>query len=91
MGARYVAGAVTALNTMREGAPLRLVREPDNPHDRNAVLVTTADGQPLGHIDRGTARGVALAIDRGRRVRARYDGRYTVIVSWPTTSAREAM
>ncbi|MEE8715848.1 MAG: single-stranded-DNA-specific exonuclease RecJ [Coriobacteriales bacterium] len=48
---------------------LLLVREPDNPHDPNAVAVTTRDGVRLGYLRRTVAAALAPEIDRGARYR----------------------
>lgn len=50
----------------RLGDPVTLVREPDNPHDRNAIRVDDVDGRALGHIPRRTAIWLAPLLDRGR-------------------------
>ncbi|NMB26380.1 MAG: hypothetical protein GX986_12715, partial [Firmicutes bacterium] len=41
------------------GQPLRLVREPDNPVDSNAVMVLTMERKQLGYINRSIAPHVA--------------------------------
>lgn len=46
-----------------------LVREPNNPHDPNAVAVTQ-DGVMLGHYNRGMAPGLAKVIDSGSELSA---------------------
>jgi hypothetical protein len=53
-----------------EGEVLRLVREPDNPHDSNAVKVLTVAGEQLGYITATAAETVAREMDRGHQVRA---------------------
>ena len=52
------------------GSPLDLIREPDNPHDRNAVRVDWA-GQKLGYVPRRANAALAWALDRGAHVNAR--------------------
>ncbi|GIQ68939.1 HIRAN domain-containing protein [Xylanibacillus composti] len=39
----------------RAGQKLNLVRDPDNPHDKNAVKIMTEDGRQLGFLDASTA------------------------------------
>lgn len=51
------------------GDPLELVREPENPHDPNAIAVRWR-GQALGYLPRKENRAVAKAIDDGETVRA---------------------
>jgi HIRAN domain len=55
---------------LRIGDPLELVREPDNPHDRNAVRVDWR-GRKLGYVPRAENEALAWAMDRGERVTAR--------------------
>lgn len=47
------------------GAPLELRREPDNPHDPDAVAVHTADGDRLGFVPRDLAGSLAQQLDAG--------------------------
>lgn len=47
-----------------QGQPLRLCREPDNPHDWQAIRVETCDGQPVGYLDADTAGYLAILLDR---------------------------
>lgn len=54
----------------REGDPLRLRREPANPHDPHAVQVTTEDGRAVGYLNAQLAARLAPAIDGGVRYRA---------------------
>lgn len=62
-----------ALDRLRQrikvGDALELVREPDNPHDPNAVAVRW-QGEQLGYLPRRENRSVARAIDDGLKVRA---------------------
>jgi hypothetical protein len=51
--------AVAALGRLRPGDPVRLVRQPRNPHDRAAIAVLNTHGQMLGYIPR--ERNVAMA------------------------------
>lgn len=52
------------------GDRLRLVREPGNPHDGNAVRVEWRNGVMLGHLPRRMAAEVAVALDDGVPMRA---------------------
>jgi hypothetical protein len=47
------------------GEPLKLVREPKNTHDVNAIAVLSTDGQILGHLSRSTAAWFARELDSG--------------------------
>ena len=64
----YDAGALW--DEMKVGDALALVREPDNPHDANAVRVEWR-GHQLGYVPRRENADVARQIDRGSRVKAR--------------------
>jgi hypothetical protein len=55
---------------MRTGDTLRLVREPHNPHDANAVRVEWR-GEMLGYVPRRENGDVARQMDRGAPVKAR--------------------
>jgi hypothetical protein len=55
---------------MRAGDELTLVREPDNPHDRNAVRVEWRSFK-LGYVPRAQNEAVARLLDRGTRLVAR--------------------
>ncbi len=55
---------------IRPGDPLTLVREPDNPHDRNAVRVEWRTFK-LGYVPRAENEAVARQLDRGTPLAAR--------------------
>jgi hypothetical protein len=55
---------------LRVGDTLNLIREPDNPHDRNAVRVEW-QGHMLGYLPRAENRAVAVEMDRGALVSGR--------------------
>lgn len=55
---------------VRAGDELALVREPDNPHDRNAVRVEWRSFK-LGYVPRAQNEAVARMLDRGTRLVAR--------------------
>ncbi len=68
-GVRYY-DAKALWDEMKVGDTLALVREPDNPHDANAVRVEWR-GYKLGYVPRRENTDVARQIDRGTPVRAR--------------------
>ena len=68
-GFRY-AEASQVWSELRLGDALELVREPDNPYDRNAVRVDWR-GRKLGYVPRAENEALAWAMDRGERVTAR--------------------
>ncbi|RLJ62157.1 HIRAN domain-containing protein [Sulfurisoma sediminicola] len=55
---------------MKVGDGVTLAREPDNPHDANAVRVEWR-GRKLGYLPRTENRAVAAEMDRGGRVEGR--------------------
>lgn len=55
---------------LRVGDRLELVREPDNPHDANAIRVEWR-GHKLGYVPRADNAALAWAMDRGAPVGAR--------------------
>ncbi|MYL97210.1 hypothetical protein GR702_05420 [Novosphingobium sp. FGD1] len=54
----------------RPGEDVRLVREPENPHDRMAVAVVSCRGTKVGYLKRDRAVWIGSKIDRGYDVRA---------------------
>jgi len=68
-GFRY-AEAAQVWPQLAAGEPLELVREPDNPHDANAVRVEWR-GRKLGYVPRSENGALAWAMDRGEVLRAR--------------------
>jgi len=62
--------ATSVWNELKVGDALTLVREPDNPHDANAVRVEWR-GRMLGYLPRAENRAVADEMDRGTAVVAR--------------------
>ena len=55
---------------MKVGDALALAREPDNPYDANAVIVSW-NGHRLGYVPRRENSDVARQMDRGAPVKAR--------------------
>ena len=68
-GFRY-AEAAEVWSQLATGDALDLVREPDNPHDANAVRVEWR-GRKLGYVPRAENAALAWAMDRGEALRAR--------------------
>ncbi len=62
--------AASVWSEVRVGDALDLVREPQNPHDANAVRVQW-HGRMLGYVPRAENAALAWAMDRGERVSAR--------------------
>jgi hypothetical protein len=53
-----------------KGEPIYLVRQPDNPHDENAVLLYRKDGTDIGYLPADTAAEIAPRLDSGSPVTA---------------------
>jgi hypothetical protein len=68
-GFQYYAGGLR-WSEMRVGDVLKLVREPDNPHDANAIRVEW-HGEKFGYLPRAENRAVAAEMDRGGHIEAR--------------------
>ena len=68
-GYRYHAAPALA-GALLPGATLDLVREPDNPHDANAVRVEWR-GRKLGYVPRANNAALAWAMDGGESVTAK--------------------
>ncbi|MFB8189078.1 HIRAN domain-containing protein [Microbacterium sp. NPDC055988] len=49
--------------------PADLIREPDNPHDPNAVAIHV-DGHMIGYYNKGMAPGLAKLLDAGEPIEA---------------------
>ena len=62
--------APAVFSDLRVGDALVLWREPDNPHDANAVGVLWRDSK-LGYVPRSQNAALAWAMDRGEPVLAR--------------------
>jgi hypothetical protein len=68
-GYRY-AEASEVWPLLRVGDPLELSREPDNPHDPNAIRVEWR-GRKLGYVPRRENAALAWGLARGEALRAR--------------------
>lgn len=67
-GFQYHAG-LTLLDRLVSGQPLELVREPDNPHDVQAVRIDW-QGHKLGYVPREHNAEIAARLDDGEALRA---------------------
>lgn len=68
-GFRYHAAA-EVWPALRVGDALQLAREPENPHDANAVRVLWR-GRVLGYVPRRENAALAWGLERGMQLRAR--------------------
>jgi HIRAN domain len=90
MGSSFYPGASEQIARMRPGQQLRLVREPQNPYDANAIAVHIFN-QKLGHLARGFAAELAPFMDAdASQVKCwksrdpRFAGSGVVVVQWET-------
>ncbi len=58
-------GRQEAVARLAPGTPLRVVRQPDNPHDANAIALHDAHGAQIGYFNRRLAGALAPVIDAG--------------------------
>lgn len=76
------------------GTPVRLVPEPENPYDKNAIAVYGGNGAgPVGYVNRALASTLAKRLAagepleaisiRGERARSLSDGPKTILVATP--------
>lgn len=74
-GDNYRDDEVTAADT-RPGTVAELRREPENPHDSNAILVlgrdASDDERAVGYVNKGLARSLARRLDAGDDLEARF-------------------
>jgi len=52
------------------GSEVSLEREPENPHDSNAIAVLNDEDERIGYLPRGQNEGVARLLDHGWAIRA---------------------
>jgi hypothetical protein len=71
-GFRYHDGPMLE-KRLRPRTPLRIVREPENPHDRRAIALYTEDGAKLGYIPKWLNPVPADMLDRGEHLTARIE------------------
>lgn len=89
VGSSFYPGAGNWIAKLRPGQPLRVVREPENPYDANAIAVYVFQ-QKLGHFPRGLAAEVAPFVDAGLDVTAwksrdpRFGTAGVMVVQWET-------
>lgn len=86
VGARYHPGAQEALALLPEDSTVWLVREPRNPHDRNAVAiyVNRTRRQHLGYVIAEVAKYLAPILDY--RLIDEIEARYVSIKGKPHIS-----
>jgi hypothetical protein len=61
----------TVIARCQVGEQIYLVREPDNPHDENAIRCFRTNGEDIGYLPAWKAEEIAPILDKGRAVTAR--------------------
>lgn len=62
----------TIIARCREGEPIYPVRQPDNPNDRNAIILYRADGTDIGYLPAAIAEEMAPRLDLGSPIAASF-------------------
>mgnify|MGYP001026170330 CR=1 FL=1 len=73
-------GRQDVLANLKMGTRLDLIREPDNPHDENAIRIDDENGNNLGYIKAAMAKHLAPVMDSG----CKYEGRVTEVTGKET-------
>ncbi len=85
VGSSFHAGAANSIARLRIGQGLKMVREPDNKYDKNAIAVYYFQ-QCLGYIPRGLAAEIAPNMDLGLKTRVtkspKFPGTGVVDILW---------
>ena len=90
---KFCADKVT-ISRLSKGHSLTFKREPDNQFDRNAILVQTEDGKPIGHLSGDWAAVYAPKMDCGMKYSATvFDIQPKVIIAkmWRTNTEEEVL
>lgn len=58
-------GRQGTVSSLEPGAPLRLFRQPENPHDANAIALFDPHGAQVGFLNRRLAAALAPVLDAG--------------------------
>jgi single-stranded-DNA-specific exonuclease len=58
-------GRQERVDALTQGAPLRLERQPENPHDPNAIAAHDVNGHQIGFLNRRLSAVLASAMDAG--------------------------
>lgn len=84
VGGQYHPGALERARKLKARERLVLMREPTNPHDKNAVAVMTEDGLKLGYVPRTDSPAVAKVLDSGHEpvVLVVVSGGTSITVNW---------
>ena len=64
-GVRYE-GRTERIETVKEGTPLTLRRDPENPYNSNNFLIFTPSGKDIGNMPAALCNAIAPLYDEGR-------------------------
>lgn len=67
MNRQRIISKLSRSGELSAGTELKLLREPNNRYDRNAIAVYSPGGEQLGYLSRNDAANVAPKIDRGEK------------------------
>ncbi len=68
VGSFFIPGIKDLFNELYDGEKLRLVREPENPHDNKAVRIDDSKGRKLGYISRRENEAISNLLDAGKNI-----------------------
>ena len=88
-GAARHHGEALASDAAEPGRPLELRRDPDNPHDPNAIAVH-AGGEQVGWVPRAIAEEIAPALDAGRALQGARAARAAGLAARPAHGPDDA-
>ena len=80
-GMAYYPG-IHHLDRLSVEQPLRLIPEPENPHDEFAVKILTDDGLMLGYVPRSDNKAISRLLTAGLPLAARISGIHPDEATW---------
>lgn len=72
VGVTYQSGYPQTIHDLNNGDDAVLVREPDNPHDSEAIRVTTKTNQAIGYIPAQVAKKLNAVFAQGKHYTATF-------------------
>ena len=75
-GTYFIKDIRIIVRDLKEGDEVRLVREPDNEYDSNAIKVLSDKGLKMGYIPKNMNRDLAKILDIGIQIRAEIESLY---------------
>ena len=68
VGTRFYGGADIILRELNPGEKVSLVREPENPYDKRAIMVIDEDGRKVGYVPRHQNAILSSLMDAGKYI-----------------------